>query len=152
MRTGDLVRLASLAAIWGASFICIRITAPVLGPAWTTEGRQLIGGLALVAWFRFTGFESHWRRHIRFYAVTGLLGTAIPFTLYGFAGMHIAGSLMAILNTTAPMFALVLGAVFGMERISRNKVAGLLLGTAGVVLVTRSAGVDPGIEAGPMSN
>src|SRR5262249_15127121 len=66
IRTVDGVRLAVLAAIWGASFIFIRVVAPVLGPVWTTEGRVLIGGLALAAWFAFTGFDAHWRRHWRF--------------------------------------------------------------------------------------
>ena len=51
MRPADMARLLALAAIWGASFIFMRVTAPVLGPVWTAEGRVLIGGLALAAWF-----------------------------------------------------------------------------------------------------
>src|SRR5947209_19101309 len=134
MRRADAGRLVLLAAIWGASFIFIRVTAPVLGPIWMTEGRVLIGGLALAAWFAVTGFNPEWRRHIRFYAIVGLLNSAVPFSLYGFAGMHLSASVMSILNATSPMFGLLLGAAFASERITARKVAGLVVGAAGVAL------------------
>ena len=139
MRPADTARLVALAAIWGASFIFIRVTAPVLGPAWMAEGRVLIGALVLLAWFRFTGFDPQWRRHLRFYIAVGVLNSAIPFTLYGFAGMYMAGSVMSILNATSPMFGLLLGALFMGERITARKIAGLVIGAAGVVLVARPA-------------
>jgi drug/metabolite transporter (DMT)-like permease len=118
--------------------------APVLGPLWTTEGRLLIGATALLAWFRLARFDPQWR-HLRFYAFIGVLGTAIPFCLFGFAGMHISASMMAILNTSAPMFALVVGALLGVERISAAKCLGLLLGIAGVWLLT-----SPVADSGPL--
>lgn len=146
MRSVDTARLVALAAIWGASFIFIRVTAPVLGPAWTAEGRVLIGALVLLAWFRFTGFDPEWRRHLRFYILIGVLNSAIPFTLYGFAGMHMSGSVMSILNATSPMFGLLLGAAFAGELITARKIAGIVIGAAGVALVARPAEA----EASPM--
>lgn len=145
MRAADTARLVALAAIWGASFIFIRVTAPVLGPVWTTEGRVLIGGLALLGWLRLTGFDPQWRRHLRFYAAIGVVNSAVPFTLYGYAGLHLPASLMAILNATAPMFGLLLGAMFTGERVSAARIAGLALGAAGVALVARpaDAGASP---------
>lgn len=150
MKTADYTRLVVLAAIWGASFIFMRVTAPVLGPVWTAEGRVLIGGLALAAWFALTGFDPQWRRHLRFYALVGILNSAIPFSLYGFASIHLPASLMAILNATSPMFGLLLGAAFAGERITPRRIAGLLLGAAGVALIAwrSGAGIDAG--AGPM--
>lgn len=139
MKHADYLRLLALAALWGASFIFIRVTAPVLGALWMSEARVLIGGLALLAWFRFTGFDPQWLRFWRFYAAVGVLNSAVPFTLYGFAGMHLPGSLMAILNATSPMFGLVLGAAFAGERLTLGKIAGLALGAAGVALVARPA-------------
>jgi drug/metabolite transporter (DMT)-like permease len=97
----------------------------------------LIGGLALLAWFRLVGFDAEWRRHIRFYALIGIINSALPFSLYGFAGMHLSAAVMSILNATSPMFGLLLGAAFGGERITRGKLAGLSLGAAGVALVAR---------------
>ncbi len=144
MRPADTARLLALAAIWGASFIFIRITAPVLGPVWMAEGRVLIGGLALAAWFAFTGFDAQWRRHLKFYATVGIINSAVPFSLYGFAGMHLSAPVMSILNATSPMFGLLLGAAFAGERITAPKVVGLALGVAGVVLVARPAAFEGG--------
>lgn len=137
MRSADLVRLVALAAIWGGSFIFIRVTAPTLGPLWMAEGRVLLGGLALLAWYAVTRFDPQWRAHWRFYALIGVVNCAIPFSLYGYAGLHLAASTMAFLNATSPMFGLLLGAASGAERISSRKVAGLLIGAAGVALVAR---------------
>ena len=57
MTPADYARLVTLAALWGAAFIFMRIAAPVFGPAWTAELRVLLGGLALLAWLRALGFE-----------------------------------------------------------------------------------------------
>jgi drug/metabolite transporter (DMT)-like permease len=137
MRSADLVRLVVLGAVWGGSFIFIRVTAPALGPFWMAEGRVLLGGLALLAWFAVTRFDPQWRTHWRFYALIGVVNSAIPFTLYGYAGLHLAASTMAFLNATSPMFGLLLGAAFGAERITRRKVVGLVVGAAGVAFVAR---------------
>lgn len=136
MRTADALRLTALAAIWGAAFIFIRVAAPVLGPLWTTELRLLIGAGLLFLWFASRRVELKWRQHFGFYALIGVLGTALPFTLFSYAGMELPGSTMAILNTTAPMFALLIGAALGWERLSIGRVCGVILGAIGVWLVT----------------
>ena len=146
MRPADYGRLVLLAAIWGASFIFMRVAAPVLGPIATAEARVLLGGLALAAWFLLTGFDPRMREHWRLYALVGLVNSAVPFALYAFAAMHLPASLLAILNATSPMFGLAFGALFAGERISARKLAGLVIGAGGVALVTRPAGID----AGPM--
>lgn len=148
LKPADYLRLVSLAAIWGGSFIFIRVTAPALGPFWMAEGRVLIGGIALLAWFTLTGFDPQWRRHARFYATVGIVNSAIPFTLYGFAGLHLPASTMAFLNATSPMFGLLLGAAFGLERMGGRRVAGLALGAAGVALVARPQAGDAGAMFG----
>lgn len=140
MKPADYARLVLLAAIWGASFIFIRVTAPVLGPLWMAEGRVLIGGLALAAWFALTGFDAQWRRHLRFYALIGVINSALPFSLFGFGGLYLAAPVMAILNATSPMFGLLLAALFAGERIRAPKLLGLVLGAAGVALIARPAG------------
>ena len=145
MRGGDYLRLVALAAIWGGAFIFLRVVAPVLGPAWTPEIRVLLGGLALLAWFRFTGFDAGLARHARFYLVVGTVNIAIPFALFSFAAMHAPASLMSIVNSTAPIFGLAWSAAFGDERVTLPKAAGLVLGMAGVALIVR----PPGATADP---
>ena len=145
MTAGDAGRLVALAAIWGAAFIFMRVAAPVLGPIWTSELRVLLGGLALLAWLRATGFDPGLRAHWRAYLVVGSIGIAVPFALYAFAAMHAPASLLAIVNSTAPIFGLGWGAALGDERITARKGLGLALGVAGVALLAR-----PGAAPGPL--
>src|SRR5688572_24557226 len=104
MRGADYVRLFVLAAIWGGSFIFIRILAPALGPVATAASRVLAGGLMLLAWYRIRRFDPDWRAHGKHYAVIGIVNSAIPFSLYGFAALHVPAGYSAILNSTAPLF------------------------------------------------
>jgi len=141
----DTARLVALAAIWGAAFIFMRVAAPVLGPAWTPELRVLIGGLALLAWFRAIRFDPGLRVHWRFYLLIGTVNIAIPFVLYSFASMHAPASLLSITNATSPIFGLAWAALFRDERITLRKAVGLSLGVAGVALIAQpsSAASEP---------
>jgi len=141
----DTARLVALAAIWGAAFIFMRVAAPVLGPAWTPELRVLIGGLALLAWFRAIGFDPGLRAHWRFYLLVGTVNIAVPFVLYSFAAMHAPASLLSITNATSPIFGLAWAALFGDERVTLRKALGLGLGIAGVALIAQPTGdaLDP---------
>ena len=141
MRPADTARLVALAAIWGGSFIFMRVAAPVLGAAWTAELRVLLGGLALLAWFRIAGFDAGLRAHWRSYLAVGAIGIAAPFALYAFAAMHAPASLLAIVNATAPIFGLAWAALFRDERVTARKATGLALGVAGVALIARPAGL-----------
>jgi drug/metabolite transporter (DMT)-like permease len=148
MKLADYGRLLLLAALWGASFQFMRVTAPVLGPIWTAEGRMLIGAAALAAWFALIGFDAQWRVHWRFYATVGVVNSAVPFSLYAFAAVHLPASLMAILNATSPMFGLALGAAFSGERVTVRKIAGLLLGAGGVAIIARTGTFDADAMSG----
>jgi drug/metabolite transporter (DMT)-like permease len=143
MTPADTARLVALAAIWGAAFIFIRVAAPVLGPAWTPELRVLLGGLALLAWFRATGFDPGLRAHWRFYLLIGTVNIAIPFVLYSFAAMHAPASLLSITNATSPIFGLGWAALFGDERVTLRKAIGLGFGVAGVALIAQPALAAP---------
>jgi drug/metabolite transporter (DMT)-like permease len=105
----------------------------------------LIGGTALLAWFLLTGYDAGLRRHARAYLRIGAAGIALPFALYSFAAMHAPASLLAMLNATAPMFGIAWSASFRDERLTRRRLAGLVLGLAGVALVAAPSGpaADP---------
>ena len=137
MTPADYARLVALAALWGAAFIFMRIAAPVFGPAWTAELRVLLGGLALLAWFRAIGFDPGLRAHWRFYLLMGTVGIAAPFVLYSFASIHAPASLLSITNATSPIFGLAWAALAGDERVTARKATGLALGIAGVALIAR---------------
>src|SRR5919197_207846 len=135
MTPGDAARLVTLAAIWGASFLFIRIAAPVIGPVATADLRMLIAGAALVVYYAVTGFDAQWRLRWREYLAIGALNSAAPFLLYAYAALELSVGLLAVLNATAPMWAALLGAFALRERLTMRRVAGLVVGTAGVVMV-----------------
>ena len=111
MSQGDIARLVSLAAIWGASFLFNRITAPVLGPVLTAELRTLIAGVALAGWFAFAGFDPQWRRWWPQYMIVGILSSAIPFLLWAYAALTLPAGLLSVLNATSPMWGALCSAV-----------------------------------------
>jgi drug/metabolite transporter (DMT)-like permease len=135
MRASDVWRLVILSAIWGGSFIFMRIIAPVLGPVLTADLRVLIAGVVLLAYFRLTGFAVDWRRRWRHYLVIGAVNSGLPFCLYAFAARHIPAAYSAILNSTAPLFGAVFSALWLADRLTPRKIAGLVMGAAGVGLV-----------------
>src|SRR5919106_6785266 len=136
MRRADTARLVLLAAIWGASFLFNRITAPVLGPVLTAELRTLIAGIALAIFF---GFNPGWRRWGREYLIVGILTSALPFLLWAYAALTLTAGTMSVLNATSPMWGAVWSAILLRERLGARKVLGLVVGVAGVALVTGPA-------------
>jgi len=140
MKAADAARLVALAAIWGASFLFIRIAAPVIGPAATADVRMLIAGGTLAAYYAATGFDAQWRRWWRYYLLIGALNCAAPFLLYGYSALELSVGLMAVLNATSPMWGALLSALMLNERMSRQRLAGLVLGIAGVALVSGPEG------------
>ena len=140
MRPADAARLVALAAIWGASFLFLRIVAPVIGPVATADLRMLIAGVALALYLALTGFDTGWRRWWRYYLLIGVLNSAAPFLLFGYAALHLSVGLMVVANATSPMWGALLSALVLRERLSIARSAGLLLGVAGVAVVSGPQG------------
>src|ERR1700741_4295511 len=139
MTTADSARLVALAAIWGASFLFMRIAAPVLGPVLTAELRSLIAGVALAAWFALTGFDPQYRRWRRQYVIVGIVSSAVPFLLWAYAALSVTAGLLSVLNATSPMWGALCSAVLLRERLNARRITGLGIGVVGVVLVTQPA-------------
>lgn len=85
MPFADLAKLVFLSAIWGGSFIFLRVAVPEIGPLLTALLRTSLAGIALMAFAAATGVTMHWRRNIKPYAVVGLFAGALPFTCFSFA-------------------------------------------------------------------
>jgi len=137
MRAGDAGRLVLLAAIWGASFLFTRVVAPALGPLATADLRMLIGGGALALYFALTGFDPQYRRFAGQYALIGMLNSGLPFLLYSYAALELSAGMLSVLNATSPMWGALMAALLLGERLSARRAAGLALGVAGVVLLSR---------------
>jgi drug/metabolite transporter (DMT)-like permease len=140
MRASDTARLVSLAAIWGASFLFMRLAAPAFGPVLTAELRTLIGGVALAAWFAYCGFDPEWRRWWRSYLLAAVLSAGLPFVLWAYAALTLTAGLLSVLNATSPMWGALCSAVLLRERLNAGRAIGLVIGIVGVAVVTQPQG------------
>ncbi len=145
MRASDIFRLVLLAAIWGGSFVFLRVVAPVFGPIVTADLRVLIAWGALAIYCRTVGLDVGWRRFWKQYLVIGAFNAALPFALFAFAALHIPASYSAILNATSPFFGALFAGLWLGEKITLPKCVGFVFGIAGVALVT---GVAPAAAGG----
>lgn len=137
MRSADLTRLLILAAIWGASFLFMRIVAPVLGAFWTAETRVALAGIAMLAFMLLTHRDMDFGKHWKQYLMLGILNSALPFSLFSFAAMTLPAGYSAIVNATSPLWGALVGALVLGERLTARKLAGLVIGVAGVVFLVR---------------
>jgi drug/metabolite transporter (DMT)-like permease len=135
MSTANLLRLILLAAIWGGSFLFMRLCAPVLGPAVLIEARVLLASLFLAAVGFFLRKRLDIRAHWKHYLILGFFNSAFPFLLIAFAAGTLTASMLAVLNATTPMWAALIGAASGRHPIKGSTALGLVLGTAGVALL-----------------
>src|SRR3989304_2521601 len=144
MRAADLARLIALAAIWGASFLFVRIAAPSLGAAWFTELRVALAAIAMTLYATATtGVPlGHWRH----YLFMGLLNTALPWILYAYAANYISASYMGILNATTPWFGALFRALRLGGRFTWGKGTGLAIGVVGVALIVGFGPVEVNVN------
>ena len=137
MRPIDLTRLLVLAALWGGSFLFMRIAAPVLGALWTAEARVGLAGAAMVLWVVLSGRSLQVRQHWRPYLVLGVLNSALPFVLFSWAALTLPAGYSAILNATSPLWGAAVAALWLGDRLTVRKAAGLVTGVVGVAFLVR---------------
>jgi drug/metabolite transporter (DMT)-like permease len=132
MTPADIRRLLLLAAVWGGSFLFIRIVVPVLGPVVTVESRVALAGLTLLAYARLTKAPLGLRAYAIPFLVLGLLNSAIPFLLISTAELRLTASMAAILNATSPLFGAVFAALWLRDPLTPRKIVGIAIAIVGV--------------------
>ena len=140
MGTRDLGALLLLSALWGASFIYIRVAVPALGPFVLVELRVGLAAVVLALCAALVGRLSKLRGRWRQFALLGAVNVAIPFSLISAAEINLTASLAAILNSTTVMFTAVLAAVWMGDALTARKLVGVALGIVGVTVLV---GWDP---------
>ncbi|WP_225781651.1 DMT family transporter [Xenophilus sp. Marseille-Q4582] len=145
-----LLDLVLLGALWGASFLFMRIGAPEFGALPTAALRVAVATLTLLPLLALRGQMPALREHWKPALAIGVLNSGLPFALFAFALITINAGLGAVLNATVPMFgALVAWAWFG-DRPDGSRLTGLVIGFAGVALLAgRSAGLQGAGGSGP---
>ncbi|GGX38759.1 DMT family transporter [Undibacterium squillarum] len=137
MRQSDFIRLLLLAAIWGASFLFMRVIAPVLGPIWTAELRVGLAGLALCAWMLFLREPLPALRQWKQYLLLGAASSGFPAVLYSYAALHVPAGYSAIMNATTPLWGALMASLFLGEKLTQRKLAGMFTGVLGVALLVK---------------
>ena len=135
MKTRDIVDLILLGALWGASFLLMRVAAPEFGPIPLIEIRVGIGALFLLPVLALRGGLATLKPGWQAVWAMGLLNTAWPFCLFAFAVLGISGGLAAILNSSSPLWAALIAWLWMGERLNASRVAGLLAGFCGVLIL-----------------
>lgn len=131
----DISELIFLSAIWGSSFLFLRLTSPVFGPIFLIEMRVLSGLAVLLPLFLFLGKHAEFQKHWKMIATVSLMNMAIPFCFFAFSAVYIGAGLLSIINATVPIFSACVAYVVYRERLSRSSLFGLLIGFLGVVVL-----------------
>ena len=141
MKPVDLLRLLSLAAIWGASFLFMRIIAPVLGSVPTAFFRVSIAALGLLVMLALMRVDWNFRGKLKTVLLLGVINSGIPATMYSVAAQVLPAGYSAIFNATTPLMGVLIGGLFFHERLTPSKFAGVCLGLLGVGILTRAGPV-----------
>ncbi|WP_455929525.1 DMT family transporter [Pseudomonas fluorescens] len=141
MRPVDTLYLLGLAAIWGASFLFMRIIAPEIGTVPTAFFRVSIAAAGLLV--ILTVMRVNWDFQGKFKTVLllGVINSGIPATMYSVAAQVLPAGYSAIFNATTPLMGVLIGGLFFSERLTPSKIAGVCLGLFGVGVLTRAGPV-----------
>ena len=140
MRPRDFAGLIMLSALWGGSFLFIRVAVPALGPFLLVELRVGLAAAALFLYVLAAGSMPKIRGRWKSFLVLGFLNAAVPFSLISAAEIHLTASLAAILNSTTVMFTAIVAAVWMGDALTARKAIGIVLGIVGVSVLV---GWDP---------
>ncbi len=128
------LELTLLGAIWGCSFLFMRVAVPSFGPFALVEVRLVLGALVLLPFL--------WRARAQFpprrwlwLAPIGLINSALPFVLFAYAAEQAPAAIGAICNAMTVLFAALIAFLFFGEKIGMRRAGALLVGFAGVVVL-----------------
>lgn len=145
MGTCDVVELVVLAALWGASFLFMRVAAPEFGPVALIALRVGIAAAFLVPALALRGGLSGLRGRLLHVLVLGAINSALPFCLLAYATLSVTAGLASILNATSPLWGGLVAHLWLKDRLTRSRTLGLVVGFAGVTfLVWGRASFRPG--------
>lgn len=144
MHRHDWLLLFLLSMLWGGSFFFNGVALRELPPLTVALARVALGALCLLIVLRPLGGSlpkraADWAP----FAIMGLVNNVIPFSLFLTAQTTISSGLASVLNATTPLFAVLVMAASGEERLTGRRIAGVLIGIGGVALLR-----GPGLGAG----
>ncbi|WP_223570535.1 DMT family transporter [Pseudomonas sp. BF-R-26] len=146
MNPVDILRMLSLAAIWGASFLFMRVIAPVIGTIPTAFFRVSIAAVGLLVILGLMRINWDFKGKLKTVMLLGMINSGIPATLYSVAAQVLPAGYSAIFNATTPLMGVLIGGLFFHEKLTAAKLGGVFLGLFGVGILTRAGPVAFNLE------
>ena len=135
MRRVDVIDLLLLAAIWGSSFLFIRLSVGDFGPIALSGMRTLIAGVTLLPILflskKIAVIRTYWRSII----IVGLFNSALPFIFFNFATMTLPAGTMSIINALTPLWGAAIAWVWLKDKLPPLRMLGLMVGFAGILVL-----------------
>jgi drug/metabolite transporter (DMT)-like permease len=150
----DAIDLVVLGAVWGASFLFMRMAAPEFGPVGLIFLRVAIAAVLLGGVLARRGGLRALRDTAGALTVIGALNTAVPFTLFAYASLSLPAGLNAVLNATVPLFGALVALLWLGQRLPGLRLVGLAVGFGGVLALawpTLSSGDNAGAIAAALA-
>ena len=133
MTRRDTADLLLLAALWGASFLFMRLGAAEFGPVALAFVRVAGAALLLVPLMLLKRQSGAWRTHGLAIAGVGIVNSALPFLLYAVAALALTTALLSVFNATVPIWGALIAWLWLKDKLSASRWLGLAIGVAGVV-------------------
>lgn len=130
----SLIELVALGAIWGGSFLFMRVAAPHFGPFPLVEMRIVLGAAILLPFLwqaRARLTPKHWMQ----FAIVGTLNSAIPFSLFAWGAERAPAGIGAIANSLTVLFTALVALMIYRERIGARRASAMIVGFVGVVVL-----------------
>jgi drug/metabolite transporter (DMT)-like permease len=134
-RLTEFALMLVLGAIWGGSFLFMRMASKEFGPIALIQFRVLVASLFLSSVVIAQGRGRELFRYPVRMSIVGLSGSAIPFTLFAFGTLTLSAGLASVLNATSPFFGALIAVFYFREPLTRAKWIGLLVAFSGVYLL-----------------
>ncbi|AIX07987.1 MULTISPECIES: DMT family transporter [Bacillus] len=124
--------LLLLASLFGASFLFIKIASPSLGPLFLIESRVGIAAISLIIFARLLKQKIEIKHKWKELMILGAINAAIPFVLIAYAELNLSASLAAIINSTTPLFSVIISILWLKEGKNMRTFLGIIMGCIGV--------------------
>ena len=141
MNLKNLSQLVLLAALWGGSFLFMRVSAPVLGAIPTAFGRVALGALGLLVLLAVMRVPLAFAGRFKAVLAIGTITSGLPFLMYSLAAQVLPAGYSSILNATTPLMGVIIGGSFFGEQVTAKKLAGVAIGLSGVFVLTETGPV-----------
>lgn len=145
MKPRDIADLVLLGALWGASFLFMRVAAPEFGPIPLIAVRVAVGALFLLPFLAWRVGLASLRTGLAQVWTMGILNSALPFCLFAYAALTLPSGFSAIVNSSSPLWGALIARAWLGERLPASRVAGLVIGFAGVATLM-SARTSPSFD------